>query len=51
MKTWATLSAFGDLLASLHPVQQGSSMNDLNDEQRQTLLAVMQRTVPAKTAS
>ena len=43
-----TLSAFGDLLASLHPVQQGSAMDDLDDEQRQTLLALMQRTRSGK---
>lgn len=39
----ATLSAFGDLLASL---QVG--MGDLDNEQRQTLLAVMQRTSSGK---
>lgn len=40
-----TLSAFGDLLASMHPAQEsGGSMSDFNAEQRQALLAVMQRT-------
>ena len=43
-----TLSAFGDLLASLHPVQQGGGMDDLDDEERQTLLALMQRTRSGK---
>lgn len=43
-----TLSAFGDLLASLHPVQQGGGMDDLDDQQRQTLLALMQRTSSGK---
>lgn len=43
-----TLSAFGDLLASLHPVQQGRAMEDLDAEQRQTLLALMRRTSSGK---
>ncbi|MBR9903921.1 MAG: serine hydrolase [Gammaproteobacteria bacterium] len=43
-----TLSAFGDLLASLHHVQQGRAMDDLDAEQRQTLLALMQRTRSGK---
>ncbi|BBI53465.1 hypothetical protein HORIV_58860 [Vreelandella olivaria] len=32
-----TLRAYGDLLASLRPVQQGRAMEDLDAEQRQTL--------------
>lgn len=43
-----TLSAFGDLLASLHPVQQGRAMDDLAAEQRQVLLDVMRRTSSGK---
>jgi len=43
-----TLSAFGDLLASLAPVQEGDGVDDLDDEQRQTLLALMQRTRSGK---
>ena len=40
-----TLSAFGDLLASLHSTREGHrGMDDFNAEQRQALLAVMQRT-------
>ncbi|HAZ98638.1 MAG TPA: serine hydrolase, partial [Halomonas sp.] len=35
-----TLRAYGDLLASLHH----GGMEDVNAEQRQTLLAIMQRT-------
>lgn len=44
-----TLRAFGDLLASLLDRQeQYSDMDDLGAEQRQTLLAVMQRTISGK---
>lgn len=44
-----TLRAFGDLLASLHDRQERySDMEYLGAEQRQTLLAVMQRTSSGK---
>ncbi|MBL1269199.1 MAG: serine hydrolase [Halomonas sp.] len=43
-----TLRAYGDLLASLRPVQQGRAMEDLDAEQRQTLLDVMERTSSGK---
>lgn len=43
-----TLSAYGDLLASLLPVQQGWAMDDLDAVQRQALLDVMQRTGSGK---
>ncbi|MDQ7732065.1 serine hydrolase [Halomonas sp. SpR1] len=43
-----TLSAFGDLLASLHTVQQRPGMDDVNAEQRQILLDVMRRTSSGK---
>lgn len=43
-----TLRAYGDLLASLRPVQQGRAMEDLDAEQRQTLLEVMERTSSGK---
>ncbi|MDQ7729096.1 serine hydrolase [Halomonas sp. SpR8] len=43
-----TLSAFGDLLASLHTVQQRPGMDDVNAEQRQMLLDVMRRTSSGK---
>ncbi|MBT2772420.1 serine hydrolase [Halomonas sp. ISL-60] len=43
-----TLSAFGDLLASLHTVQQRPGMDDVNAEQRQMLLDVMRRTRSGK---
>lgn len=43
-----TLSAFGDLLASLHPVNQGRAMDDLDAEHRQVLLDVMRRTSSGK---
>ncbi|MBS3667331.1 serine hydrolase [Vreelandella boliviensis] len=43
-----TLRAYGDLLASLRPVQQGRAMEDLDAEQRQALLEIMQRTSSGK---
>ncbi|MCA8863232.1 serine hydrolase [Halomonas sp. SBBP1] len=43
-----TLRAYGDLLASLRPVQRGRAMEDLDAEQRQTLLDVMERTSSGK---
>ncbi|HDZ47639.1 hypothetical protein LCGC14_0059380 [marine sediment metagenome] len=43
-----TLSAFGDLLASLQPFHQGHAMDDLDAEHRQVLLDVMRRTSSGK---
>ena len=44
----ATLRAYGDLLASLRSDPRGRAIEELDAEQRQTLLAVMQRTSSGK---
>lgn len=43
-----TLSAYGDLLASLQPVHQDGAKSDLDAEHRQMLLDVMRRTSSGK---